>query len=163
EFQDIERPDSALPGATARVLDLDPGLSPFDLQLSIAERPAGSGVQAAFTAATDLFDAPPIASFAARLARRRYAVHPEPVVPVGDVEIVTPLEFATRAAARGRPAVSPQLWPELLSSVAAIVPEAVALSFEGRTVTYGELDAWSNRLARVLVERGVGPESFVAL
>lgn len=65
--------------------------------------------------------------------------------------------------ARGRPAVSPQLWPELLSSVAAIVPEAVALSFEGRTVTYGELDAWSNRLARVLVERGVGPESFVAL
>ncbi len=43
------------------------------------------------------------------------------------------------------------------------MPEAVALSFEGRTVTYGDLDAWSNRLARVLVERGVGPESFVAL
>ncbi|WP_416061115.1 non-ribosomal peptide synthase/polyketide synthase [Rhodococcus indonesiensis] len=163
EFQDIERPEIALPGATARVLDLDPGLSPFDLQLSIAERPGHAGVQAAFTYATDLFDAATVASFADRFVRILDAVTADAAVTVGDVEIVTPREFAALAPARGRPAVSPQLWPELLSSVAAIVPEAVALSFEGRTVTYGELDAWSNRLARVLVERGVGPESFVAL
>ncbi|MFZ2530684.1 MAG: amino acid adenylation domain-containing protein, partial [Rhodococcus sp. (in: high G+C Gram-positive bacteria)] len=59
--------------------------------------------------------------------------------------------------------MSPQLWPELLSSVAAIVPDATALTFEGRTVTYRELDDWSNRVARALIEAGAAPETFVAL
>ncbi|MFE4800622.1 AMP-binding protein [Streptomyces sp. NPDC056708] len=36
-------------------------------------------------------------------------------------------------------------------------------SFEGDEVTYGELSGRANRLARVLIERGVGPGSRVAV
>ncbi|MCD0451542.1 amino acid adenylation domain-containing protein [Actinocorallia sp. API 0066] len=42
-------------------------------------------------------------------------------------------------------------------------PEAVAVSFEGEEVTYRELNGRANRLARLLVARGAGPERFVAV
>jgi amino acid adenylation domain-containing protein len=52
---------------------------------------------------------------------------------------------------------------ELFEAQAARDPDAIALSFEGTTWTYGELDRRTNQLARFLRARGVGPETFVAL
>ncbi len=167
EFQDTERPDIHLPGLTASVLDLTPGLSHFDLQLSIAEDTddhGPAGIRAAFTYATDLFDESTVRSFADRFVRIVDTIGATPTVTVGDIDIVTRRELTALAPARGLPPVSPQSWPELLTTTAAIVPDAVALSFRGRDVTYGELDRWSTRLARLLIdEAGVGPESVVAL
>ena len=45
----------------------------------------------------------------------------------------------------------------------ARAPEAVAVSFEGRSMTYRELDEASNRLAHLLVGQGAGPGRCVAL
>ncbi|HEX4448440.1 MAG TPA: amino acid adenylation domain-containing protein [Polyangiaceae bacterium] len=42
-------------------------------------------------------------------------------------------------------------------------PTAPAASFQGRSITYGELDARSNQLAHHLVTLGVGPEVAVAV
>ena len=42
-------------------------------------------------------------------------------------------------------------------------PEAQALSLAGRVLTYTELDQQSSQLARVLIERGVGPGDRVVL
>jgi len=41
--------------------------------------------------------------------------------------------------------------------------ERPALTFEGRTLTYGELDALANRFARLLIDRGVAPGDRVLL
>ena len=46
---------------------------------------------------------------------------------------------------------------------AALAPGAVAAVFGDRSLTYGELDALSNRLARRLRRLGVGPETRVGL
>jgi amino acid adenylation domain-containing protein/non-ribosomal peptide synthase protein (TIGR01720 family) len=42
-------------------------------------------------------------------------------------------------------------------------PSALALAFGGGSLTYGELEAHSNRLARELQSLGVGPEALVAV
>ena len=52
---------------------------------------------------------------------------------------------------------------ELVSAHAAAAPKAIAITDDGRVMTYGELDGRANRLANYLIELGVGPEAIVGL
>lgn len=51
----------------------------------------------------------------------------------------------------------------LLQQQAAKTPEAVALVFEGQAWTYAELNAWANRFAQVLQQRGIGAGDTVGI
>ncbi|MGW4019705.1 amino acid adenylation domain-containing protein, partial [Rhodococcus ruber] len=51
----------------------------------------------------------------------------------------------------------------LFEQQVARTPDAVAVEFEGVTLTYAEFDAATNRMARRLIAAGVGPERSVAL
>ncbi|GAA4292193.1 hypothetical protein GCM10023148_55690 [Actinokineospora soli] len=51
----------------------------------------------------------------------------------------------------------------LLADAVARDPHGVAVVDSRRTLTFAQLDAAANRLAHLLVERGVGPEKLVAL
>ncbi|WP_155765101.1 non-ribosomal peptide synthetase, partial [Mycobacterium colombiense] len=53
--------------------------------------------------------------------------------------------------------------PALFAAQAARSPRAAAVTFEGRSMSYRELDEKSNRLAHLLIERGAGPGESVAL
>jgi non-ribosomal peptide synthetase component F len=52
---------------------------------------------------------------------------------------------------------------ELFEEQAQITPDAIAVVFEKQQLTYRELNARANQLARYLQKRGVGPEVRVAL
>ncbi|MFE3192017.1 non-ribosomal peptide synthase/polyketide synthase [Nocardia sp. NPDC059240] len=154
-----------LDGLTAARLELDPGIAKFDLQLSLTEDHGAGAIDAVFTYATDLFDESTIASFAHRLDRVLDAVIAAPDRPVGDIELLTAEErrrVLTDWNATGHP-VAPGTLVSLFDEQALTSPDAPAIEFEGTTLSYGEFADRVHRLARKLVESGVGPESRVAL
>ena len=53
--------------------------------------------------------------------------------------------------------------PASFAAQVARTPEAVALSFEGRSMTYHEVEEAANRLAHLLAGQGVGPGACVGL
>ena len=53
--------------------------------------------------------------------------------------------------------------PVVFAAQVARAPEAVALTFEGRSMTYRELEEAANRLAHLLAGQGAGPGQCVAL
>ncbi|MEV6136987.1 AMP-binding protein [Nocardia sp. NPDC051990] len=82
------------------------------------------------------------------------------------VEIHGELEPAQRAdpvTHAGAPALPPVQLFDLLTAAVAQNPDATAIVFGGRHLTYRELDERSNRLARVLIALGAGPETIVAM
>ena len=80
---------------------------------------------------------------------------------------VTPGTSVARKARRERPArgrrASTSLLPQLLAAAVELGPEREALRFEGRSLSYAELDEQSSRLARLLIAGGMGPEDRVAI
>lgn len=52
---------------------------------------------------------------------------------------------------------------ELFEAQAARTPDAIALAFKDKKLTYRELDRRANQLARFLQKRGVGPEVLVGV
>ncbi|WP_264077695.1 non-ribosomal peptide synthetase [Mycolicibacterium houstonense] len=66
-------------------------------------------------------------------------------------------------AAVGSPVPTPAPIPELFAEQVIRHPEAVAVSFGDSSISYRGLDTAANRLAHLLVERGVGPGQRVAL
>ncbi|WP_328940793.1 amino acid adenylation domain-containing protein [Streptomyces sp. NBC_00250] len=81
------------------------------------------------------------------------------------VDLLLPEESAALGTAResGREPVPDETVADMLTAQVARTPDAVALVFGERALTYAELDAHVNRLARLLLARGAGPEKVVAL
>jgi amino acid adenylation domain-containing protein len=74
----------------------------------------------------------------------------------------TPSPRPVQAAGAAR-AAFPGPVHELFRARAAERPDAVAVRHAGETLTYGALDAWSDRIAAGLLARGAAPGRFVAV
>ncbi|WP_406113199.1 amino acid adenylation domain-containing protein [Streptomyces sp. NBC_01014] len=85
--------------------------------------------------------------------------------PVAELELLTAAERHTVVTAwndTARPVPATTL-PELFEEQARRAPESIALVCGKTVLSYGELNARANRLARLLIARGAGPGTFVAL
>ncbi|HEX6371582.1 MAG TPA: amino acid adenylation domain-containing protein [Longimicrobium sp.] len=84
--------------------------------------------------------------------------------PLARVDVLTdPERGALAALGRGEAVDALSTFGRLFQAQAARTPDAPALEFEGRTVSYAELEARSNRLARRLRARGAGAGRLVAV
>ncbi|MFF2097523.1 amino acid adenylation domain-containing protein [Streptomyces sp. NPDC058202] len=113
----------------------------------------------------DVFDRPAVEGLARGLERLLGTLVATPERPCGLVDALDAGEHAALLAAGTGPLVRlpATTLPELFAEQAARTPAATAVTFEGATMTYGELDARATRLAHTLRDRGVGPGCVVAV
>ncbi|MFG2352031.1 amino acid adenylation domain-containing protein, partial [Streptomyces phaeochromogenes] len=157
--------------APAQAAPAVPAMVPakFDIEMSMREvfdeagRPAG--LMGSMVVSDDLFDRTSGEVLVQRWTRALEAVTAHPDRCLNDVEILDTRERdvllygwnAASASATGATV------PELIAQRAAAAPDAVAVVGDGLRLTYGQLDARTNQLARHLRSAGVGPESVVAV
>ncbi|MEU3455500.1 amino acid adenylation domain-containing protein [Micromonospora sp. NPDC006766] len=113
----------------------------------------------------DLIDETTAGALLERMHRLLADIAANPAVPVGRLDPATPTERHRVLAEWNatRHPVDTATLPDLLARQAAATPDATAVVFEGTRLSFRELDEASNRLARLLIGHGVGPERFVAV
>ncbi|MGW6985745.1 non-ribosomal peptide synthetase, partial [Streptomyces sp. NPDC054932] len=160
----------ALPGLQVSEGDSTTTVSQFDLSFALSEHHDGDGMPAGVSGeieyASDLFDEASAADLGERFVRVLEALVSAPEEPVGTVDVLGADERRqvleewndTAVTGAGEASVA-----ERFEAQVAATPDATALTFGASALSYRELNARANRLARFLVEQGAGPEKFVAV
>ncbi|MET8842353.1 amino acid adenylation domain-containing protein [Streptomyces rubiginosohelvolus] len=114
---------------------------------------------------TDLFTADAARSVLQRLTALLTALPAAADAPLASLRPGGAGQLAEELAggAGTRRALPAETLPEILERQAARTPDAVAVRFEDRTLTYAALHERADRLARALAAAGAGPEQIVAL
>ncbi|HKV10754.1 MAG TPA: amino acid adenylation domain-containing protein, partial [Thermoanaerobaculia bacterium] len=154
-----------LPGLSLGSPDARGGVARFDFLVSAREA-AGGGLWLATEHSADLFDDATAARLLGHLETLLTAAAAHPGARLPDLPLLSEPERQSLLADWNDPGASGDASVPVhrrFERQAARSPEAIALAWEGRRMSYGELDAAANRLARHLRSLGVGPESRVAL
>ncbi|WP_328811242.1 non-ribosomal peptide synthetase [Rhodococcus sp. NBC_00294] len=181
-FQNLERTTFELGGLEVARYDAGIHSAKFDLSIEITETVedggqaggrSGDGQSAGMTMevtySTDLFDAETVTLFCERFERVLAAAIETPDRAVGDIPLLDSAEAAALAPVTGDDAVAERTLGDLLVDAVESNPDGPALVFDsavlfdGTSVSYRELGKFSARLARVLIDRGIGAGSAVAL
>jgi amino acid adenylation domain-containing protein len=151
-------------GLRLEVVPLEQRIAQFDLTLTMGE--VGEAFVASFDYNVQLFDAATVARWGRHFERLLAGIVAAPAAPISELPLITPEEERQLTAVWNDTGVEYRhevTLPGLLAEQAAKSPDAVAVISGGEAMTYGELDARANRLARRLRARGVGRGSRVAV
>jgi amino acid adenylation domain-containing protein/non-ribosomal peptide synthase protein (TIGR01720 family) len=153
-------------------LPIDTRTARMDLAFSLTERftetGAPAGISTTIEFRTDVFDPETVETLVGRLSRVLVAVTADPTRRLSSVDVLE-VDEHTRLDRWGNRSVlfrqvgEPLPIPALFGAQVTRCPEAVAISAEGRTMTYRELDEASNRLAHLLASQGAMPGQRVGL
>ncbi|MGW9302868.1 amino acid adenylation domain-containing protein [Streptomyces cyaneofuscatus] len=159
-----------LPGLTVTGVVADPGVAKFDLSFTFTETHhegsgTPSGMRGAVDYATELFDPATVRDLAERLTLLLGAVSADPDRPLRDYDVLTTAERDRLTGwGTGPDQDAPgSTVPELFGQWVRRTPDAPAVRDADTTLTYAELDARADALARHLTARGIGPEDRVAV
>ena len=140
------------------------GTSRFDLSCSMTE--TAEGLSADIQYRPDLFRKDTIERMHSHYAALLSAVVIDPWQRIGALAMLDPKEEQQLISQYNDVLVT---YPasgtivDLFDAKAIEVPEATAVVFEGKTLTYAEIRSQSDRLARHLITQGVGKDSLVLL
>jgi len=139
----------------------------FDLVLEFAPDAEG-GCALTVEYNTDLFEARTVARMTRHLHRLLAGMADGPQRTLAELPMLSPEEQRTlldswNPPARSRPEQPDTALPELFQAQVDRTPELTAVTCGPVRLDYAEVNRKANRLARLLVARGAGPETLVAL
>ncbi len=153
-----------LPGLRSAPLPVHNGTAKFDFSLYVIDHP--DSFRLALEYNSDLFEAETVRRLLAHFERLLEGVVADPGVRVFDLPLLAATE---RAEILRQPndtrtddfpvGCAPQLFEEQVERT----PEAIAIRCRDEELTYRELNARANRMARHLVSQGAGREVLVAI
>ncbi|WP_430792581.1 non-ribosomal peptide synthetase DhbF [Bacillus subtilis] len=168
-FQNTPDAELHLPDMESSLRINSVGSAKFDLTLEISEDRLAdgtpNGMEGLLEYSTDLFKRETAQALADRLMRLLEAAESDPDEQIGNLDILAPEERSSMVT--DWQSVSEKIphacLPEQFEKQAALRPDAIAVVYEDQALSYAELNERANRLARMLISEGVGPEQFVAL
>ncbi|MFI7516754.1 amino acid adenylation domain-containing protein, partial [Micromonospora echinofusca] len=159
-WQNTDDGELTLPGLRVTALPPPHTTAKFDLTLALAEH--DGRITGSLEYATALFDT------ATAQRHIRYLHHvltqlvAHPDQPIDRLSLLDERESEQALRQAAPSPVDSGVLARLAGRVEA-APDAVALTFEGTSLTYRDLDARANRLAHHLRAYGVGPDALVAV
>ncbi|WP_330324596.1 amino acid adenylation domain-containing protein [Streptomyces pseudovenezuelae] len=157
-----------LPGIEVSAYPLAPDIARFDLTVSLAElhdedgTPAG--IDGVLTYATSVFDQETVDALGRRLNRLLSAVVESPDSTLYSLDLFDPAEKELLHPAHAE--AEPKAFEDpvvLFRRQVMRRPDAVAVVFDDRALTYRELDEESDQIAGLLADRGAAPHAAVAV
>lgn len=144
----------------------------FDLVLTM--RGTGERLEGVIEYSTDLFSAATIKAMALHFQILLEQLTANPGEQLSHLSLLSPAERhlllaewsgadVRRHSDAGSVQSGTPLIHQLFEQQVERTPDGIALSFEGTSISYAELNRSANQLARLLVSRGLGPESLVAI
>lgn len=153
-----------LPNLTSTPVEIETGGSMFDLTLWT--RQLENGLRLSFEYNADLFEPATIEAMSGHYLRLLDAVTSQPNQPIDRVSMLTESEqhrVLVTFNETNKTYPGQRHLVDLIESTVQRVPQAPALTFEGETLSFYELDNRANQLAHRLRGAGVSAESIVGV
>src|SRR3990172_2007219 len=163
-LQNAPRAKLELPGLALTPLPTDSATAKFDLTLQMTE--GGEGLACEIEYNIDLFDRSTIDRLAGHLEQLLESAAADPGQRIGELQMLDAAErdlLLVKWNDTAAPYPRERTVVDLFEEQVARAPDAAPVLLEDQRLTYGELDARANRLARRLLELGVGPDLIVAV
>ncbi|MBP7337157.1 non-ribosomal peptide synthetase [Niveispirillum sp.] len=149
-----------LPDLTLTPLEIDTGTAKFDLLLTLIGSGDGDGLDGHWEYSTDLFDPQTARRMADQYVTLLRAVADAPEQRLRELALFADADRDRLLETCRGPVLDgggDGTLHDLFRQTTARIPDGVAVTFAGRSLTYDELDRWSDGLARRLVGLGVRP------
>ena len=163
-LQNSPRPAVAIPGLTFELLDIYTGRALYDLAIEFQER--SGRLVGWFDYDSELFEAATIARMATHFQKILETATAGPDRSIAELPILSVDErrqILERWNAAPFDESRDKCVHQLVEEQVARTPESLAVSCEGQSLSYGELNARANRLAHRLRRLGVGPGVLVGI
>ncbi|WP_272037596.1 non-ribosomal peptide synthetase [Paenibacillus sp. JJ-100] len=163
-LQNLGIEELALDGLTVRSRSWDGRMSKFDLTLTVTEKDRGMSIEAEY--ASKLFKAGTIERLMTHYIEVLRSVVASRHIKLEDIELL-PLEERARILEQfngpKKDFASSRTAYESFAEQAKRTPDRTAVVFKNKRLTYRELHEQTNRLAYVLLEKGVKPGRITAI
>ncbi|MDT4291636.1 amino acid adenylation domain-containing protein [Methylomonas sp. MO1] len=163
-YQHTAFEDLNIPGLQFELVEAELQSAKYDLTLNLLRR--GDSIDCNINYSSDLFVETTIERMAEHWQLLLESIVDRPDMPISELTIMSQPERQHLLENWNATEVDyPQdrCIHQLFEAQVEKTPYAMALTFEGKSLSYAELNAKANQLAHYLIERGVGPDVLVGI